>query len=89
MSSTFKGKIDVQVSSYEEVVVILIIDNGCGIREKDKAHLFEPYYSSKENGNGLGLYMSRILIEDKMNGKIYFKENMPFTTLAIELPKKG
>lgn len=86
---TFKGKIDVQVSSYEEVVVILIIDNGCGIREKDKAHLFEPYYSSKENGNGLGLYMSRILIEDKMNGKIYFKENMPFTTLAIELPKKG
>lgn len=86
---TFKGKIDVVVSSADEIVEILIVDNGCGIRKKDQAHVFEPYYSTKENGNGLGLYMSKILIEDKMNGKIYFKKDTALTTLAIQLPKKG
>ena len=86
---TFKGKIDVQISACKDVVEILIIDNGSGIEEKDKNHLFEPYYSTKEKGNGLGLYMSKILIVDKMNGEIYFKNNSASTTLVIKLPKKG
>ena len=86
---SFKGKIDVEVSAYKEKVEILIIDNGCGIDSKDKGNLFSPYYSTKDKGNGLGLYMSKILISDKMNGKIYFKDDTPFTTLVIELPKKG
>ncbi|MDC0933181.1 ABC transporter substrate binding protein [Arcobacteraceae bacterium] len=86
---SYKGLINVQVSSKQNVVEILIIDNGCGIEDKDREHLFSPYYSTKEKGNGLGLYMSRILIEDKMNGKIYFKDTKEITTLAIELPQKA
>lgn len=86
---TYDGQINVTVSSKEDVVEILIIDNGCGIREKDREYLFDPYYSTKEKGNGLGLYLSRTLIEDKMNGKIYFKNTNDVTTLAIELPQKA
>lgn len=86
---TYDGKINVIVSSKQDVVEILIIDNGCGIEDKDREHLFDPYYSTKEKGNGLGLYMSRTLIEDKMNGKIYFKNTQDITTLVIELPKKA
>ena len=85
----YNGKIDVIVSSKDDIVEILIIDNGSGIKQKDKEFLFDPYYSTKEKGNGLGLYMSRILIEDKMDGKIYFKDTKECTTLAIELPKKA
>jgi len=85
----YEGHINVSVSSKEDVVEILIVDNGCGIDEKDKDHLFDPYYSTKEKGNGLGLYMSRTLIKDKMNGKIYFKNTKDVTTLAIELPQKA
>ncbi|MGB5867436.1 MAG: ABC transporter substrate binding protein [Arcobacteraceae bacterium] len=85
----YNGKIDVIVSSKEDIVEILIIDNGSGIKQKDKEFLFDPYYSTKEKGNGLGLYMSRILIQDKMDGKIYFKDTKECTTLAIELPKKA
>jgi len=85
----YDGEINVSVSSKEDIVEILIVDNGCGIEDKDREHLFDPYYSTKEKGNGLGLYMSRTLIEDKMNGKIYFKATHDVTTLVIELPKKA
>jgi len=85
----YDGEINVTVSSKKDVVEILIIDNGCGIDDKDREYLFDPYYSTKEKGNGLGLYMSRTLIEDKMNGKIYFKNTQDITTLVIELPKKA
>jgi len=66
----------------------VISDNGCGIRQKDKEDIFKPYFSTKPKGNGLGLYMSKFLIEDKMDGKIYFKLSEHLTTLCIELPKK-
>ncbi len=86
---TYDGEISVTVSSKKDVVEILIVDNGCGIDNEDKDQLFDTYYSTKAKGNGLGLYMSRTLIEDKMNGKIYFKDTPDVTTLAIELPKKA
>jgi len=85
----YNGLIDVQISAKKDIVEILIIDNGCGIEDKDREYLFDPYYSTKEKGNGLGLYMSRTLIKDKMNGKIYFKNTKDVTTLAIELPQKA
>jgi PAS domain S-box-containing protein len=86
---SFNGEINVIVSSKQDIVEILIVDNGSGINDKDRKYLFDPYYSTKEKGNGLGLYMSRTLIEDKMNGKIYFKDTKDFTTLVIELPQKA
>lgn len=88
-NSSHKGLIAVSVSSHNDTVEILIVDNGCGIAIKDKDFLFNPYYSTKEKGNGLGLYMSKILIVDKMDGKIYFKESKDYTTLVIELPQKA
>ncbi|BFU78586.1 ABC transporter substrate binding protein [Arcobacter sp. 15-2] len=84
----YKGKIDVIVSSKNDIVEILIIDNGAGINIENKDSLFHAYYSTKDKGNGLGLYMSRILIQDKMDGKIYFKDTKDVTTLTIELPKR-
>jgi len=86
---TYFGEINVDVSAKEDIVEIAIVDNGCGIGDADSEHLFDPYYSTKEKGNGLGLYMSRTLIEDKMNGKIYFKNTQDVTTLIIELPQKA
>jgi PAS domain S-box-containing protein len=83
----YKGSIAIVVDSTLDQVTIRISDNGCGIRQKDKEKLFEPYYSTKSKGNGLGLYMSQILIRDKMGGKIYFEENITEqTTIVIQLP---
>ncbi len=82
----FKGKIHITILSIDETIKIIIKDNGCGIKEEEKEKVFEPYYSTKSKGNGLGLYMSKVLINDKMNGKVYFDKSKEKTALIIELP---
>jgi two-component system, NtrC family, sensor histidine kinase PilS len=42
---------------------IEIVDDGAGVAEQDRAKLFEPFYTTKSTGNGLGLYISRELAE--------------------------
>ncbi len=49
------GMIDVKAISRSGIATILISDNGCGMSPETKARLFEPYFTSKRNGLGLGL----------------------------------
>jgi len=42
---------------------LIFADNGPGINEDDKPYIFEPFYSAKEEGRGLGLYIARQLLE--------------------------
>ncbi|WP_176560208.1 sensor histidine kinase [Brevibacillus dissolubilis] len=50
-------------------VTIQIIDNGCGISPKRMLHLFEPFYTTKEKGTGIGLSVCKKLV-DEMGGTI-------------------
>lgn len=45
------------------VLNIEVIDDGDGVAEQDRSKLFEPFYTTKKTGNGLGLYISRELAE--------------------------
>jgi PAS domain S-box-containing protein len=50
-----KGELSVSINSMKESHVVVIRDNGCGIPEENISRLFEPYFTSKRNGMGLGL----------------------------------
>ncbi|WP_108060716.1 sensor histidine kinase [Poseidonibacter lekithochrous] len=70
LNKKFKGQINIDIFNSGNYVQIEINDNGGGIKEKDIKKIFEPYYTTKEKGHGIGLYMTKIIIEDKMSGLV-------------------
>ena len=69
-----------------QIVRLEVSDNGCGIPDEDKGKLFEPYFSTKKTGTGLGLTIVNAIVADH-NGYIRVRDNKPQgTTFVIELP---
>ena len=83
-----KGSILIDIS-YDEILKIVrieIADNGKGISDKEKTKLFEPYFSTKKSGMGLGLAIVHSIISDH-NGVIRVQDNKPEgAKFIIELP---
>ncbi len=75
----------------EQKVSIVVEDNGIGIPKKVKANMFEPFFTTKSEGQGtgLGLYISRKIIEEGHNGHIEVEsEPMVYTRFIITIPIK-
>lgn len=69
--------------------VINIEDNGDGIPLEIVNKIFDPYFSTKTltHGTGLGLYMTKIIVEDHMNGKLSVSNSDHGTVFKIVIPK--
>ena len=65
-------RIDMSIESKGILSIITIKDNAGGINEKNQELIFDPYYSTKESskGTGLGLYISKLIIERNMGGEL-------------------
>ncbi len=68
-----------------------IWDNGGGIDDTISNKIFDPYFSTKseKEGTGLGLYMSKIIVEKHCHGKLSTKNHNNGTIFTIDIPQKS
>jgi signal transduction histidine kinase len=65
---------------------VSVSDNGGGVDEYDEERIFEPYFSTKKvSGTGLGLYMSKMIIEENMGGEIFAKNGPQGANFIIKV----
>ncbi len=71
-----EGKITFKVEHNRNKIEIEVTDNGKGIENNRRKDIFRPGYSTKRRGWGLGLSLSKRIIEDYHNGKIFVKQSI-------------
>ena len=77
------GKIEISIKEKNNIVVLEFVDSGDGIPDKDIDKVFEPLFTTKQKGTGLGLASCKNIIEQHQ-GEISVKNNP--TTFIIKLP---
>jgi len=87
ISADQKGEIQITVQKNESAALISISDNGCGISEEAVEHLFEPNFTTKTSGMGLGLSIVQSIIQS-FGGKIWYETSaINGTTFFVEIPR--
>ena len=86
-----EGTIDFELFNLEDNLIIEITDSGRGIERGKFKSIFEPGYTTKQRGWGLGLSLAKRIIEEYHHGKIFVKSSELGlgTTFRIELPTVG
>jgi PAS domain S-box-containing protein len=84
------GKIEIAISDSddEKYKLITIQDNGGGIPKHVISRIFEPYFTTKKGnkGTGIGLYMSKTIIEGNMSGELLVKNENGGAKFYLSLP---
>ena len=83
------GRILFEYSRRDDAVLIRVSDNGGGIPPDILDRIFEPYFTTKgpgQGGTGIGLYMSKIIIEEHMLGRLIAENHEKGAVFTIVLP---
>ncbi|MBF0538262.1 MAG: hybrid sensor histidine kinase/response regulator [Nitrospirae bacterium] len=86
-----QGKISIALSKLNRHILIAITDNGGGIAEDMAEKLFDPYFTTKgpQKGTGIGLYISKVIIENRMHGGINVRNSDGGAVFTLDLPDAG
>ena len=84
------GEITIDIYRMGSKLEILVKDNGKGMSKQVKKNIFSPGYTTKKRGWGLGLSLSKRIIEQYHRGRLFIKDSQPNigTTFQIDLPTR-
>ena len=85
------GRIEINVTDEGNAIMVSVTDNGCGIRQEDMPNLYNPFFTTKEPGEGTGLGMFVTYSEvEKIGGTIEVEsEEGKGTCFRVMIPKEG
>lgn len=75
-ASTSPIELIIDAQQVDDRLHIDVVDNGCGISDKIMSRMFEPHNSSKSEGAGMGLYISKRIVELYYDGKLSINNNI-------------
>ena len=80
-------RIKIIIDSSSRYSKVYIKDNATGIKEEYLDLIFDPYFSTKDskNGTGLGLYISKLIIEKNMHGTLSVKNDKHGAVFKIKV----
>ena len=81
------GRIEFTVADGPDDAVVIVADNGAGIPADVLPHIFEPYFTTKPEGSGIGLFMSKMIVEKSLGGTISVTSEAGWTRFAVRLRK--
>ena len=82
------GHLEIRVMAQGRDVIFTVKDTGCGVSEQDLPRIFDPYFTTKPEGTGLGLAMSVKIIEEHGGSMSFQSEADVGTTVVVSLPCK-
>jgi signal transduction histidine kinase len=80
------GRLDVSVGKVDGVAQVSMSDSGVGISEEALSKIFEPYFSTKQAGFGLGLAVTRTIVEEHHGSIEVHSEPHRGATFTVKLP---
>ncbi|MFA7240072.1 MAG: ATP-binding protein [Sulfuricellaceae bacterium] len=70
----------------KRTLAITVKDNAGGVPDEIAEKIFDPYFTTKEKGTGIGLYMTLTIVEQHMGGRIFFRNQGEGAAFTIALP---
>lgn len=88
-SATIKPRlVTIELNDSPKELIISVSDKGRGINTSLQKRIFEPFFSTKADGIGIGLFIVKQIVENDLNGSIHFNSSAKAgTTFIVSLPK--
>ncbi|MBS1212531.1 MAG: domain S-box [Proteobacteria bacterium] len=83
------GRIDIALHRRDREAVLTVQDNAGGIDPTILPKIFDPYFTTKEQGSGIGLYMAKMIVERNMNGRVTAANSGAGALLTLAIPLTG
>ncbi|MCX4188305.1 sensor histidine kinase [Methylophaga sp. OBS4] len=85
-ADTSLPRIEVKQAMSDNEIFIDVTDNGPGVTDQAREHLFEPFYSQRQGGTGLGLYLARELCQANGARLSYLADELQSSSFRISFP---